>query len=145
MAGGLRWTDEELIAYQERQRSRSVPAPRYCSSSGVEPGGLPVPSVPPLSDPPPDSGLERDLQAKIEEYCKEHGYPFFHDRSRKCNVPGFPDLVIALPGGRTLWIELKSKSGRLDSEQKRFRLMLLALGHEWHMCRSFRHFARIVQ
>ena len=52
---------------------------------------------------------------------------------------GAPDLVVAYHDGeepRTLWIECKSKSGRLSEEQIRWRDDLRALGHEWLLARS---------
>lgn len=132
MAGGLRWTEEQLAQYRER---RGPPARLDKSGPGF--------------DNPRDSfdhAPESDLQRKCEDLCTERGLPFFHDRSRGKNRPGFPDLVIALPGGRTAWCELKKpKTGRLTDDQKRWRLMLLHLGHEWYEVRSFRQFCGIVE
>jgi hypothetical protein len=91
-----------------------------------------------------DPGPESELQERIEKWCKENGFPFFHDRSRNKNEPGFPDLVIALRDGRTLWIELKSKDGRLKKDQEKWRLQLMALGHEHHVIRSFKRFMEVV-
>jgi hypothetical protein len=117
----MRWTQEQLEQYRARHR--------------VE-----APSVPCPADP----GPEKDLQAKAEKLCRERGYHFFHDRSRGANVPGQTDLVIALPKGRTVWVELKSKHGRLSADQKRVRMMLSALGHEWHDVRSYSQFVSIL-
>lgn len=129
MAGGLRWSEEQLAEWQQRARK---------PTSGLS-GSLPLPGKEEA-----DPGLERDLQDRVEDWCADNGYPFFHDRSRGKNVPGFPDLVIALRSGRTLWLELKSKSGRLSAEQKLFRLKLLALGHEWYEVRSYKRFLEVV-
>ncbi len=128
-----RWTEEQLAAYRERI-AKAPPLSfnvdnSHCTISVVE-------------DPDPDP--ESNLQEKIEKYCREHGFPFFHDRSRKKNAPGFPDLVIALKGGRTLWLELKSKGGVMSKEQKEWRLQLLALGHEHHIVKSYRGFMQII-
>jgi len=134
MAGGLRWTEEQLAAYQQRCRkygSLIIPNEdlREIEAMGHK----------------PDDEPEFTLQRKCEALCTERGYPFFHDRSRGKNKAGFPDLVIALPGARTAWCELKKpKTGRLSPEQKRWRLMLMHLGHEWYEVRSFRQFCRIV-
>ena len=136
MAGGLRWTEEMLSEWQERARLR-LPANAFVKPETCD--GCAAGEV-----YEPDPGSESDLQDKIEKWCEDHGYPFFHDRSRKCNEPGLPDLVIALPGAVTLWVELKSKRGRLSEDQKRWRLMLLQLGHQWHEVRSYRQFIKIV-
>lgn len=50
---------------------------------------------------------------------------------------GAPDLIAALPGGRTVWIEMKrarkSKS-RVSPAQRAEHACLQALGHEVHVC-----------
>lgn len=117
----MRWTPEQLEQYHARRSVKTQPDP--CT---------------------PDLGPEKDLQAKAEKLCLERGYHFFHDRSRGANVPGQTDLVIAMPKGRTLWVELKSKHGRLSANQKRVRMILSALGHEWHEVRSYQQFIIIL-
>lgn len=136
----LRWTPEEYEAYQARHGKRSAPINHagYVPLSGHsrEIGGAHGCKA--------DQGKEIDLQAKIERFLADRGYYFFHDRSRKENARGMPDLVIAMPEGRVLWLELKSAGGRLRPEQKMVRLKLLALGQEWYEVRSFRQFVDIV-
>ena len=122
----LRWTEDQLLAYQLKAQLRND------QSSA---------NMPVVVDDHP----EKVLQDRAEEYCRENGYYAFHDRSRGQNPAGFPDLVIALPKGRTVWIEFKSKHGRLSGEQKTVRLQLMALGHEWYEIRSFRHFLSVLQ
>ena len=122
----LRWTEDQLLAYQIKTQLKN---------------GQPGADLPGIIDHHP----ERELQDRAEEYCRENGYYAFHDRSRGQNQAGFPDLVIALPKGRTVWIEFKSKNGRLSGEQKTVRLQLMACGHEWHEIRSFRHFLSVLQ
>lgn len=132
-----RWTQEQFEAYQAR---RGIP-----KSAGYVPLSAHSREIGPSDVSKPDPGKERDLQAKIERYCRDHAWFFFHDRSRECNAKGFPDLVVALPAGRVVWLELKSARGRLSPEQKQVRLMLLALGHEWYEVRSYRRFMEIVK
>lgn len=122
----MRWSPEQLREYQARQDARSAKT---------------KPNLPPVVDDQP----ERVLQNRVEAYCQENALYAFHDRSRGKNTPGHPDLIIAMPGGRTLWLELKSKTGRLSSDQARVRLMLMALGHEWHEVRSYRQFLALLQ
>lgn len=117
----MRWTQQQLEEYQARRTVETEPTP--CAA---------------------DPGPEKDLQAKAEKFCRERGYHFFHDRSQGANAPGQTDLVIAMPKGRTVWVELKSKSGRLSADQKRVRMILSALGHEWHEVRSYRQFVCLV-
>ncbi len=118
----MRWTSEQLAAYRERTKPKYIPAEpdiEYLNAA----------------DEP-----ESSLQRAIEIWCEESGLPYFHDRSRGKNAAGFPDLVIALRSGRTLWLELKSRDGRLRKEQEKWRLQLMALGHEHHVVRSFKQF-----
>jgi hypothetical protein len=126
----LRWTEEQLaeqLAKPWHSRGRSFSQQSRQQNSCVDTSR-------------PEDAPEWKLQAKIEGYCRERGLYFFHDRSRRFNAPGHPDLVIALPGGRVLWLELKSRHGRMTKEQKMVRLMLLALGQEFFEVRSFRGF-----
>jgi hypothetical protein len=130
----LRWTQEQFEEYQARRKHAGY-VPLLSHSREISS----------KDDSQPDQGKEIDLQSKIERFCRGHGFYFFHDRSRECNAKGFPDLVIALKAGRVIWLELKSAKGRLRPDQKQVRMMLLALGHEWHEVRSYRQFLRIVQ
>ena len=125
----MRWSEDQLGEYLERQSA--VVGKKKMSSSPDECA--------------PDDNPERTLQERIERYCEEHGFYYFHDRSRGANRPGHPDLVIAMPSGRTLWLELKSRQGRLSQEQKQVILRLLACSHEAHEVRSFRQFLKIIQ
>ena len=97
----------------------------------------------------PDEGPESSLSKKIRAYGKDHGYPTQVNRqSKKAKgfaEPGWPDVVMALPGGRTVYLELKCDKGRLSGDQIRHKLMFMQLGHEWHEVRSYRQFLDIVE
>ena len=49
---------------------------------------------------------------------------------------GHPDIAGILAGGRALYIEVKSATGRLSKEQTAFRDMALGLGALWVLARS---------
>ena len=49
--------------------------------------------------------------------------------------PGFADLIV-LCDGRVLFLELKSRKGRLSPAQEAFRDAVLALGFGWALVRS---------
>ena len=91
-----------------------------------------------------DEGLENDLDNKIRKFLNENGFYGFHDISRGKNKKGHPDWVIALPNGRVVWIENKSKTGKLTKEQKENMIKLLGLGQEFYECRSFKQFLDII-
>lgn len=44
-------------------------------------------------------------------------------------LAGIPDLFIALPGGRVLWVEVKAAKGVLSPQQKAMHAALSDLGH----------------
>ena len=119
----MRWTEKQLDEYiAELQQTR----------------------IKPDSDEP-DPGPESKLQAKCLVYCKERGYPVWHDWSRKKNQPGFPDLIIFLPEGRVTLIELKAGTAKLRMEQEALHRQMLYLGHEIHVVRSFGKFLEILR
>ena len=49
---------------------------------------------------------------------------------------GVPDLVVVIPGGRVLWVEVKSEKGRVSDAQLAFHLELQARGHDIAIVRS---------
>ena len=91
-----------------------------------------------------DDGSENTLLSRISKHLDDNGIWFFHDRSAKKNRRGVPDIIAALPNGRTIYVELKSKTGSLRDDQKIVKLQLLGLGHEFYECRSFKRFLEIV-
>ena len=93
----------------------------------------------------PDPGRESKLQSRIMNHCRQNGWKVFHDRSRGKNEPGWPDLFIFLPEGRTVLVELKAGNKKLRKEQKDLRRVLTWLGHTVHVVRAFKTFLRIVE
>lgn len=59
--------------------------------------------------------------------------------------PGVTDTVIMLNNGVTLFIELKTKTGRLSEEQKKFGSELVKRGHHAYVCRSLDDFIEIIE
>jgi len=97
----------------------------------------------------PDEGPESDLQNKIVAWAKNKGYPCLSLRQSKnaktMLTPGWPDVVLALPAKRVVFIELKSKKGRLSAEQKNMKIMFLYLQQEWYEIRSFSKFLEVIE
>ena len=120
------FSNEWLVGYlakREREREKSFPLPEEA----------------------PDIGLESNLQKKLIQYCREHGWPCFHDRSKRVNDPGWPDNIIFLPGGKVVLIELKSASGRLRKEQLELRRILGWNDHMVYIARSFKRVVEIIE
>lgn len=59
---------------------------------------------------------ERQLQDAVVECALRLGWYVYHPYDSRRSTPGFPDLTLAQPG-RLVFVELKSASGRLRSEQ----------------------------
>jgi hypothetical protein len=69
------------------------------------------------------------------------------DGSRKVKTAptGFPDLSGILPGGRALFIEVKSSKGRASEEQLAFGRMAMARGAVWMIARSVEDVERVLR
>lgn len=49
---------------------------------------------------------------------------------------GYPDRICLLPGGVTVWVELKSKGETLKAVQKVRICQMVKIGHAVHVCDS---------
>jgi len=117
----MNWTKEQIVEYMARRKIQGNT----------------------LSTEIPDQGPESRLQANCLKYCKEHGWPVYHDWSRKKNQAGWPDLFVFLPEGRMVLIERKAAGGKLRTEQQRLKRTLAWLGHTVHVVRSFKKFLEV--
>jgi hypothetical protein len=68
-----------------------------------------------------------------------------HERRMSMSEPGTPDLLVMLPGGRTLWIELKTETGRVTDTQHAWHEAAHALGHDVIVCRSVLHALQVLR
>jgi hypothetical protein len=63
-------------------------------------------------------------------------------------LPGAADMALLISLGRTVWVETKipktalHKAGTLSDDQKRFRRIVLALGHDYRVCLSTEEYRR---
>jgi len=116
----MRWSQSDLDEF----RARSTPGPQ---------GGE-----------TPDAGPEAKLQSKCLKYCKERGFPTFHDWSWGRNAAGWPDLFV-FAKDRVVLVELKTARGKLRKEQAALKQTLEWLGHAVHVCKSYAGFIRIME
>lgn len=88
------------------------------------------------------SVAERDIHAQIEDECRRRGWYFVHARVDKPTTIGIgtPDFIIAREDGKTLWIEVKTSTGKMTPEQAATAAWLKKLGHKWAIVRSFDEF-----
>ena len=89
---------------------------------------------------------ESKLHAEINDECKRRRWLAFHGsmahRSRR--TIGEPDYVIAAPDGRVFFIEAKTKTGKLSTEQLAVGHLLNALGQRYAVVRSISEFIDFV-
>ena len=90
---------------------------------------------------------ERQITNQIVKYCRENGIFYLYipnDKAHFRNVPsvkGAPDLIIILPHGKTLWIEVKAPvTGRMRPWQKEFHEKLREKGHYIAVVKSLEEF-----
>jgi len=74
---------------------------------------------------------EQTLHYTIASECARRRFYVVHSRMDRPTTQaiGTPDFIVALPGGRTLWVECKRPGGKLRPEQGVARHCLLALDH----------------
>jgi hypothetical protein len=78
---------------------------------------------------------EAQLELLALASCTEHGLMVLKipDTRKIRHGKGFPDLLIL--GSTLLFAELKSSSGTLDADQRRWKWRLLAAGKRWVLWR----------
>jgi hypothetical protein len=64
-----------------------------------------------------DTMTEDELDANFLDYCKVGGWLTYHTHDSRRSEGGFPDRV-AVRGGRILFAELKTATGRVSPKQK---------------------------
>ncbi len=69
---------------------------------------------------------EAAIQAGLMSAVTWLGGRVFHTKYAVGSVRGFPDLTVAMPDGRKLWLEIKGPRGRLSDEQVAWIEMLNA-------------------
>ena len=60
-------------------------------------------------------------------------------------LAGVADLVIMLPQGKSLYIEMKVKGNKQTDNQKDFQQKAEALGYKYYVCYSFDEFKAIIE
>lgn len=94
-----------------------------------------------------DEGSEADLHNAIIDECRRRGWVFFHGSmaERTSRTLGEPDFQIAGEGGRTWYVECKSRIGKLSPAQRNMKAHLEKLGHAYHVVRSFSEFLEVIK
>lgn len=94
--------------------------------------------------------LEKDIQRQIEDWLKyqENQGKLVYVRQNTGALPtakggfirfgkvGGPDLMIYLPDGKCLHLEVKNESGKMSDGQKLYKARIEKLGHRYEVARS---------
>ena len=86
-----------------------------------------------------DTEQEAKLQAAAEAWLNQEGIYFHHDRDRRGDKAGVPDLLICYRG-EFVGVELKSKSGKPSAEQLGQMAMIRKSGGRCFVARSMEEF-----
>lgn len=78
---------------------------------------------------------EAEFQRNVEELCQWRHLLYYHVRRSDLGrtQSGFPDLVIV--GKRTIFVELKTETGKQSKDQKAWELGLRTAGSEFYLWR----------
>jgi len=60
-------------------------------------------------------------------------------------LAGVADLVVLLPQGKSLYIEMKVKGNRQTDNQKEFQKKAVALRHTYAVCYTFEEFQQVIE
>ena len=84
-------------------------------------------------------GKESELHRMIEDDLRARRWYFVHSRCDRATTTqkGVTDFIVAMPDGKTIWIECKVKGNKLTQPQVIVRHCLLALGHRHVVIYSF--------
>ena len=93
---------------------------------------------------------ESELQREAERYLarlRDVGkiIDYFHLRKAKGEREGLPDLLIFLPDNKIVYIELKSRKGKLRPKQKRFIERAERLNTEVNIARDIETVIKIMR
>jgi len=120
------WTSQDLANFEARREAQLHP-----------------------TRPNPDAtedGAEAKLHAQILEECRRRGWRHFHGSTahRTHRTPGEPDFVIAADGGRTFYVEAKTRRTKPTTDQLAIHAHLRKLGHRIAVVRSFTDFLNVL-
>ena len=100
---------------------------------------------------------EKILQRQCEELLRWKHIPFLHLTTAICRQvggkwqtfsvegnKGMPDFFIFLDGG-TIFVELKTKKGRLKPEQIYWKEQVEKLDYKYYVIRSFEEFEKLIR
>jgi Holliday junction resolvase-like predicted endonuclease len=93
------------------------------------------------------SEREAELHEEVFAECRRRGWIALHGSmaERTCRTLGEPDFVILADGGRVLFVECKTKTGKLSPAQAALKFHAEKLGHTVHVVRSLGQFLEVAK
>jgi hypothetical protein len=93
-----------------------------------------------------EGSREAELHEAIFEECRRRCWIALHGSmaERTCRTLGEPDFVILADGGRVLFVECKSRTGKLSPAQFALKHHAETLGHTVHVVRSLEDFLKLL-
>lgn len=90
---------------------------------------------------------EADLHNQIFEHCRSNGWIALHGSmsERTSRTLGEADYTILMPNGRVLFVECKTKTGKLSTAQMAMKAWMAKLGHTMHVVRSMAEFLELTK
>ena len=88
----------------------------------------------------------QDLHVPIMKDLRARGWMFdYKDPTRRTgSTLGVPDFLVWADNGRFFSVECKTAVGGLSKDQNRFKTLIEALGHRYHVVRSMAGWHRVV-
>lgn len=135
MTPSERMTENDLLELQLRmkitQESIDQPSPDHYFDTEAD-------------DDKPESKLANDIRA----YAKKKGWPcLVHPRSKMLSwfLPiGYADIVLSIPYGITLYLEIKKQKGIWRKEQQLMGMQWKQLGHQYHVLKTWKGFLQLI-
>ena len=92
------------------------------------------------------SACEASLHEEIFDECRARGWIALHGSmaERTCRTLGEPDFTILAEAGRVLFVECKTRTGKLSPAQAALKFHAEKLGHTIHVVRSLEEFRQIL-
>ena len=106
------------------------------------PGGRP----PFINGPEGSATSEASLHDQIFDLCRQRVWIALHGSmaERSHRTLGEPDFTILADRGRVLFVECKSRTGKLSPAQAALKLHAETLGHTIHLVRSYEEFLTLL-
>lgn len=87
---------------------------------------------------------ESDLKRTVKEFLQWHHFYVATIQGGPFGTPGVSDLI-AVKGGRTLFLEVKTAKGKLRDNQVEFGSNIRAQGEEYYVVRSIEDVEQIIK